>query len=223
MNKEQISFKVVKQEKISLPTSLQANWQKELAVKLINSNSNQIHIDCTNWEFSCRDLRQLNSIIQKAGSSLAFIQSDVTQTIISASALGFRTISNPKRSVSPHEDSFPTRPTSEIEFHQGTLRAGDHLISEGDVLLLGDVNPGARISAKGNVMIWGRLRGIAHAGCEGETTAKITSLQLRPLQLRIAELIARGPEDKPEEGLAEQARIDKGKIVIEPAAIKALK
>jgi len=105
----------------------------------------------------------------------------------------------------------------ELVVHQGTLRSGDHLQVEGTVLLLGDVNPGARISAGGHVLVWGRLRGIAHAGCHGDNTARIVALQLRPLQLRIATAVARGPEGLPPEGLAEEARIVNGAIQIDPA------
>jgi septum site-determining protein MinC len=86
------------------------------------------------------------------------------------------------------------------------------------VLLLGDVNPGARISAAGHVLVWGRLRGIAHAGVSGNREARIVALQLRPLQLRIADVVARGPEGLPPPGLAEQALLVEGEIRIDPAA-----
>jgi septum site-determining protein MinC len=101
--------------------------------------------------------------------------------------------------------------------HRATLRSGDHLKARHHVLLIGDVNPGAQISAGGNVLVWGRLRGCAHAGIQGDLNARITALQLRPLQLRIADLVARGPEEKPQPGLAEEARIVDGEIAIEPA------
>ena len=104
-----------------------------------------------------------------------------------------------------------------LRVHQGTLRSGDHLQTEGTVLLLGDVNPGALVSAGGHVLVWGRLRGIAHAGCNGDSTARIVALQLRPLQLRIATAVARGPEGAPPAGLAEEARIVEGTIQIDPA------
>ena len=90
--------------------------------------------------------------------------------------------------------------------HQGTLRSGDHLQCDGDVLVYGDINPGAKVSASGDVMVWGRLRGIAHAGKDGSTQARIIAMHLRPVQLRIAEAVARGPEDLPQDGFAEQAR-----------------
>jgi septum site-determining protein MinC len=73
------------------------------------------------------------------------------------------------------------------------------------------------VSAAGDVLVWGRLRGVAHAGCLGNSEAKIVALQLRPLQLRIADCVARGPDEQPQPGFAEQARIVNGEIVIEAA------
>jgi septum site-determining protein MinC len=109
----------------------------------------------------------------------------------------------------------PPRP---LTLHQGTLRSGDHLDAEGSLLVLGDVNPGARISATGHVLVWGQLRGVAHAGSGGDRSARIVALQLRPVQLRIAELVARGPAEPPPSGLAEQAVIVAEAIAIQPAS-----
>ena len=64
---------------------------------------------------------------------------------------------------------------------------------------------------------------MAHAGCEGATNAKIIALQLRPLQLRIADVVARGPEDLPQAGLAEQAELINGVIAVEPAVIQSFR
>jgi septum site-determining protein MinC len=111
----------------------------------------------------------------------------------------------------------PEPPSLALTVHQGTLRAGDHLEVAGSLLVLGDVNPGARVSAGGDVRVWGRLRGAAHAGSLGDPTAKIVALQLRPLQLRIADAVARGPEDLPPAGLAEQACLENGMIRLTPA------
>ena len=105
---------------------------------------------------------------------------------------------------------------SKTHFHQGTVRSGEYLDSPGDLLILGDVNPGAIVRAEGNIIIWGRLLGIAHAGSKGNFQATIAALQLRPVQLRIASKVARGPKEKPQIGLAEQARIDSEEIIISP-------
>ena len=60
---------------------------------------------------------------------------------------------------------------SKTNFHQGTVRSGEYLDSPGDLLILGDVNPGAKVSAEGNIIIWGRLLGIAHAGSKATYAA----------------------------------------------------
>jgi len=71
--------------------------------------------------------------------------------------------------------------------------------------------------ASGHVLVWGRLRGVAHAGVSGDRTARIVALHLRPLQLRIADAVARGPADAPADGQAEEAQLVNGEIQIEPA------
>ncbi|MFI0402206.1 MAG: septum site-determining protein MinC [Cyanobium sp.] len=101
--------------------------------------------------------------------------------------------------------------------HQGTLRSGEHRQASGSLLVLGDVNPGAQIRAEGHVLVWGKLRGIAHAGCSGDRSAVIVALHLHPLQLRIADQVARGPEEEPPLGLAEKAHLVNGVIQIDPA------
>jgi septum site-determining protein MinC len=58
---------------------------------------------------------------------------------------------------------------------------------------------------------------VAHAGCHGDHSARIVALQLRPLQLRIAEAVARGPEDLPPAGFCEEAVLERGGIAIRPA------
>jgi septum site-determining protein MinC len=68
------------------------------------------------------------------------------------------------------------------------------------------------------VLVWGRLRGVAHAGRQGDRSARIIALQLRPLQLRIADAVARGPEETPAAGQAEEARLVDGEIRIDPAS-----
>ncbi len=75
-------------------------------------------------------------------------------------------------------------------FLQRTLRSGTRIEFAGHVVVLGDVNPGAEIVAEGNVMVWGRLRGMVHAGAKGNRKAVICALDLSPTQLRIAEEVS---------------------------------
>jgi septum site-determining protein MinC len=76
---------------------------------------------------------------------------------------------------------------------QRTLRSGHSLRHPGHVTVLGDVNPGAEIIAGGNVVVWGRLRGVVHAGAIGNKDAMVCALDLSPTQLRIADQIAVSP------------------------------
>ena len=96
-----------------------------------------------------------------------------------------------------------------------TVRSGRSVWHDGHVVIVGDVNPGAEVMAAGSVIVWGRLRGLVHAGALGDATAVICALELNPTQLRIADHIAVAPDSGP--GRApEQAAIRDGQIVAEP-------
>lgn len=83
------------------------------------------------------------------------------------------------------------------QFYRGTLRSGQVISSESSVTIIGDVNPGAKIIAQGNIVILGALKGNAHAGCTGDRSCFIFALDMQPIQIQIGDLIAKSP-DKPE-------------------------
>ena len=107
--------------------------------------------------------------------------------------------------------------------HEGTVRSGDRISSNGNLCIIGDVNPGAILSATKNIFVWGKLLGVAFAGNGGNNNAFIASLYLNPLQLRIADVIAIGPKDKPKNYYPEIAVIDKQTINIKPFLIETKK
>nr|WP_263325563.1 septum site-determining protein MinC [Neobacillus sp. Marseille-Q6967] len=74
------------------------------------------------------------------------------------------------------------------------VRSGQVLQVPGDLLLIGDVNPGGTVMAGGNIFIMGALKGIAHAGVNGNDEAVITASSMQPSQLRINEYINRSPD-----------------------------
>jgi len=96
-----------------------------------------------------------------------------------------------------------------------TLRSGYRVEYAGHVIVLGDVNPGAEIIAAGNIIVWGRLRGVVHAGAEGDAQAVVCALDLQPTQLRIADQIALTPQRKGKPQ-PEMARLLNGQLVAEP-------
>jgi len=104
--------------------------------------------------------------------------------------------------------------------HEGTVRSGDRISSNGNLCIIGDVNPGAIVFAKKNIYVWGKLLGIAFAGKGGSKNSTITALYLNPLQLRIADVIAIGPKDKPNNYYPEIAVVDKQTINIKPYLVE---
>lgn len=80
------------------------------------------------------------------------------------------------------------------------IRSGQVLQVPGDLLLIGDVNPGGKVVAGGNIFIMGALRGIAHAGCFGNKEAVIAASIMKPGQLKISNVIGRAPDHYPKDG-----------------------
>ncbi len=98
-----------------------------------------------------------------------------------------------------------------------TIRSGRHIAYEGHVIVLGDVNPGAEIVADGDIVVWGKLRGLVHAGAAGDQGATVSALDLSPTQLRIADQIAvTPPADRGRRPQPETAFIRDQQIVAEP-------
>ncbi|NLW90704.1 MAG: septum site-determining protein MinC [Syntrophomonadaceae bacterium] len=96
------------------------------------------------------------------------------------------------------------------------LRSGQKLFSEGNVVILGDVNPGAEVIAGGNILVMGSLRGLVHAGAFGDETAVVSAYRMNPTQLRIANHITRPPDgENVDVSIPEVARIRTDKVVIE--------
>ena len=77
------------------------------------------------------------------------------------------------------------------KYHRGTLRSGRLISYDGNVVVIGDVNPGAEVEATGNIIILGNVRGIVHAGAGGNKEASIIALNFAPTQLRVADIITR--------------------------------
>ena len=77
------------------------------------------------------------------------------------------------------------------QFYKGTLRSGQMLESESSIIILGDVNPGANVIAKGNIIILGALKGNVYAGANGNDNSFVVALEMAPIQIRIGDTIAR--------------------------------
>jgi septum site-determining protein MinC len=192
-------------------------------------------------ELTTEDLEAFGQTISRNGVSLWAVIGDNAATQAAAKALGLETTSGfqaipSHREPRPERDKGPvlSKVEGQLEAEEDaalrlaqdmdlgvlvrrTLRSGQVVQHPGHVVVIGDVNPGAEIIAGGDIVVWGKLRGIVHAGATGDDGAVVCALSLTPLQLRIGNHIARAPEGR--EGLPERpemASVQDGEIVAEP-------
>lgn len=107
--------------------------------------------------------------------------------------------------------------TNTGQFYKGNLRSGQVLEVETSIIILGDVNPGAKVVSKGNIIVLGALKGNVFAGATGNEKSFVVALDMMPVQVRIADIIARSP-DKPLKQTVKEAKIafvEEGNIYIE--------
>jgi septum site-determining protein MinC len=175
----------------------------------------RVALDVGNYILKAVDLGQLRDQLSERGLSLWAVISNSPTTEQTAQTLGLATrITKP----SPDRVMMPLKTT--VDGGEGavlvrrTLRSGYSIKHPGNVIIIGDVNPGAEIVAGGDVIVWGRLRGMVHAGAEGDDQAIVCALDLAPTQLRIAGHISITPKrrGKPQ---PEMARVADGQLLAE--------
>lgn len=97
--------------------------------------------------------------------------------------------------------------THDGQFYKGTLRSGQVLETETSIIILGDVNPGAQVVSKGNIIVLGSCMGNVYAGATGNRGCFVAALIMKPAQVRIADKIARSAITK---------RVDTGEYPMDP-------
>jgi septum site-determining protein MinC len=102
------------------------------------------------------------------------------------------------------------------KFLRKTIRSGQSINYPGNIVIVGDVNPGAEIYAAGNIIVFGTLKGIVHAGTNGNEKAIIAAVKLEPQILQIGNIVTRSPEDDVKPQYPEVAKIKNGSIIVEP-------
>jgi septum site-determining protein MinC len=107
------------------------------------------------------------------------------------------------------------RESDDTLFLRRTVRSGQAIHHHSNIVVLGDVNPGAEIVSGKDIIVWGVLRGMVHAGYPDNEGAMVCSLLLAPVQLRIAHLLSRPPEGLDVQPRPEVATIRNGQIVVE--------
>ena len=176
-------------------------------------------IFAVNESISSHQLAKLKNHFEKIKISSLCIYSNNRYTVLSGMSLKIDSVFIKEHEIKNKLLSYNPKKKDDI-LHKGTVRSGERISSNGNLCIIGDVNPGAIVSAKKNIYVWGKLLGIAFAGNSGDKDAYISSLYLNPLQIRIADVIAIGPKDKPKNYYPEIAIIDKQTIIIKPHVIE---
>jgi len=174
----------------------------------------RLALDVGNQALKSAELTALRDHLSERGIMLWAVLSNSPTTENTAQLLGLATRIH------------KARPQPELQTAKGiddetalwinkTIRSGTRIEFAGHIVILGDVNPGAEVIAGGSVIVWGRLRGVVHAGAHGNRQAVVCALDLSPTQLRVAGEIAVAPERriKPQ---PEIVRIKDGQLQAEP-------
>jgi septum site-determining protein MinC len=157
-----------------------------------------VHLIAHDRLLDARQLQGIDDALTDVALKLQVVATSRRQTAVAAATAGYsvtqQTFIEPL--VPPaNVDSTPL--LAEPIYLQMTVRSGMDIRHQGNVIIMGDVNPGGEIFAAGDIIIWGRLRGIAHAGYPNNPQCLIMALQMEPTQLRIADRVARAPETPP--------------------------
>ena len=184
-----------------------------------NKGPFEVKLYATNESISSDQLSKFKNNFDKINISSLSIYSNHRSTILSGKSLKIDSTFTQERVIKNKLNIIKSTKKDDI-LHRGTVRSGNRISSNGDLCIIGDVNPGAIVSARKNIYVWGKLLGIAFAGKGGDCNSTIASLYLSPLQLRIADVVAIGPKDKPKNYYPEIALIDKQTITINPYIIE---
>jgi len=164
-----------------------------------------------------RQLQEIADALTEAALELKRVYTSRRQTAVAAATAGYSVEQHTPVTHLNQSPQMPGKPLDDPLYLQGTIRSGVEIRHAGTVIILGDVNPGGSIVAAGDILVWGRLKGLAHAGSNGGVNCRIMALRMEPTQLRIADKVARPPETPPMEYLPEVAYIGNGGIRIAPA------
>ncbi|MEH2177485.1 septum site-determining protein MinC [Nostoc sp.] len=166
-----------------------------------------VHLMAQDRLVDTRQLQELAEALSEVQLRLISVSTSRRQTAIAAVTSGYSVEQlQPVTSLST-EPTATAIPQEDALYLEMTVRSGVEIRHPGTVILLGDLNPGGIVIADGDIIIWGRLRGIAHAGAGGNSECLIMALQMEPTQLRIADAVARAPEKPPMQFYPEVAHI----------------
>ena len=195
---------------------------EELEKFINNVNPKNYLLVATIYSFeknlTCNELIEMKNIFSNSNIRIKAFLTNSRESLVSAKFLHINAFFSWKEPIIPENKEQSNREINDFT-HIGMVRSGDKISSNGNLIIIGDVNPGAQISARKNIYVWGKLCGVAIAGISGDENCEIASLYLNPLQLRINKTVAIGPKEKPVNHYPEIALLELGRIVIKPLIV----
>ena len=200
------------------------DWQEILQAFKVRLNSDgrtwsvgtPVHLAVQDRLLDGRQLQTLALICQEMGLRLQCVRTSRRQTAVAAATAGYGVQQETDSQSLVSDEGLPV--TQDPLYLKTTVRSGVTVRHHGSVILQGDINPAGEVIADGDIVVWGTLRGVAHAGANGDRNCTIAALRLMPTQLRIAEKVVRVPQSADDYLEPEVAYITNDGIRISPAS-----
>lgn len=183
---------IVLDPELDFKTLLKAIGDKFEQAKDFFNNKKQIAVKIEGRSLTTKQVEAVIGIIsEKSSLTIAYVMEEdkVIETTFKEVVERSLRLKEEKNQISPKDGGVGFG-----QFYKGTLRSGQSLESDASVVVVGDVNPGAMVTAKGNVVILGCAKGNIYAGTGGDEHAFIAALDMQPMQVRIGNLIARSSD-----------------------------
>ncbi|MBE9060130.1 septum site-determining protein MinC [cf. Phormidesmis sp. LEGE 11477] len=181
-----------------------------------------VHLIARDRLLDSQQVQEIDALLNDAQLPLKRIYASRRQTAVAAATAGYSVEQQTTLNHLGQGQEASRQAMDEPLYMQTTLRSGVEVRHRGTVIMLGDANPGSSIVAEGDVFVWGRLRGVVHAGAGGNSQCRIMALHMQPTQLRIADKVARSPDTPPVQYQPEVAYIGPDGIRIALASEFAL-
>jgi septum site-determining protein MinC len=181
----------------------------------------QISLDIGDRILGGEELHQLQELLSNRYKlEIKQLNSDSRQTLKFAEKLETKTVLATRQAEESQVEEIQVDGKSEMtRLVRHTLRSGQReRFLEGNIVVIGDVNPGGEVIASGDIIVLGALRGMAHAGALGDASALIIALDLKPTQLRIGKVINRPPTGNitQNKNIPEMAKVEGNIIKVSP-------
>jgi len=200
-----------------------APWDEQLSLLMSHVDAQpsffqgaRLALDVASQVLHVNELVDLRDKLSERGIALWAVLSESPTTEHTSQLLGLATRISKPRPQEFREFAVEDLGEGTALFLGRTLRSGTRIEFPGHVVVLGDVNPGAEIFAEGNIIIWGRLRGVVHAGVKKNRDAVVCALDFSPMQLRVADEVLSAISPTGEQPSPKFARIgEDGNLLVE--------